>query len=397
MTHYRIAIVTSHPIQYQAPLFRLLSQHSEIDLTVYFGHDASLNDAVDPGFGIPITWDMPLLSGYHSVILKQNVNSFEDRGTNKQYSRLLGYLRRDRYDAVLIHGYASSLVRWAHISAWYNRVPVLLHSESESFGQRSRAKQIARASYVLPFLHGSSAFLAIGSANYQFYRLHGVPSKKIFKVPYAVDNSFFQSEYARLLPMRDELRRKWGFSPDQPVIVFSGKLIERKRPLDLLAAYRQIRLTGINAGLLYIGDGELRSQLEAEIAQYGLEDVKIVGFKNQSEISSVYICGDVFVLPSRFDTWGLVVNEAMNFEMPVIVSDKVGAGYDLVKEDKTGYVFSLGDVTGLSKTLIKILRDREKQAAMGKAARRLIDEFSFDVDVSGIIDALNTVVYPSNH
>jgi glycosyltransferase involved in cell wall biosynthesis len=194
--------------------------------------------------------------------------------------------------------------------------------------------------------------LAIGTMNEQFYRAYGLPEEKIFRSPYAVDNEFFRRAGEKLLSERLGLRREEGIPEDAHVFLFAGKLIPAKRPLDLVRACQRIANRN-RAFLLFVGDGPLREALERELAELGMG--RVVGFRNQTELPRYYAMTDTLVLPSIFEPWGLVVNEAMNFGIPVIVSDQVGAGADLVVPEETGWVFEAGDLVALAQIMEKRL------------------------------------------
>jgi glycosyltransferase involved in cell wall biosynthesis len=176
-----------------------------------------------------------------------------------------------------------------------------------------------------------------------------------------------------------------------PVILFSGKLIPRKRPMDLLRAYAGLVEERVAAGLLFIGEGELRPVLEQFAREQGLTQVKIAGFQNQTQLPRYYAVGDVFVLPSEFDPWGLVVNEAMLFSIPVIVSDRVGAGPDLVQDNEWGYTYPVGDVMRLRSLLKQLVLNTDLRQRMGEAAQERIMHWNHDTCVTEIVRAVAEV------
>jgi len=391
MNKFRLAAIISHPVQYQAPLFQRLARHPAIDLTVYYATDGSLLGAVDPGFGIPVTWDRPLLEGYKSKILcpHKGIRSRSDR-----YLELLGIipeLKAELYDGVLIHSYATPFSLLGYFASWRAGSPVLLRSESELIRKRKRTTSIVKRIALSVLFRGTSAFLSIGRANRAFYQHHGVKSESVFHTPYGVDNDFFESSRTKLLPMRNGLKQRFGFKDDTPVIIFSGKLVERKRPMDLLQAYARVIKAIPNVGLLLIGEGGLRAEIEQFIASNNLALAKLAGFKNQTELPECYICGDLFVLPAQFETWGLVVNEAMLFGMPAIVTDQVGCAADLIDPDVTGRSYPVGNVDRLSAILLDLLHDRDRLKKMGLESQKRVRQYHYDVCVEGFVAALEYV------
>ena len=161
--------------------------------------------------------------------------------------------------------------------------------------------------------------------------------------------------------------------------------------MDLLRAFEAIPKS-LNAGLIFLGDGELRRSLEAYAHERSLKNVRFVGFKNQTEMAPYYSMADVFVLPSGFEPWGLVVNEALCFGLPVITSDKVGATGDLVQEGVNGFVYPAGNVMALTAILQKLLLSAEdRRTAMGAASRKLVTHWSYREVVEGVLACLQRV------
>jgi glycosyltransferase involved in cell wall biosynthesis len=175
------------------------------------------------------------------------------------------------------------------------------------------------------------------------------------------------------------------------VFLFSGKFLEKKRPLDFVYAMARARLRVPYVRGFMVGDGELRSACEA-LAERVLAPVSFGGFLNQSEIKAAYLGSDVLVLPSDGETWGLVVNEAMSAGKPCIVSDRVGAGPDLVDTDITGHIFRMGDVDQLASLMAECAGDRERLAGMGAAARNKMKAYSVATSIQGIQQALECVL-----
>ncbi len=383
---YRLAALTTHPIQYQAPLFRELARQPEIELRVYFGSDDHYaTAALDKDFGVPVAWDRPLLDGYDSRFLSRCSRLPRALARVAASARLVRELARERYDAILVTSYNDVTSLTAYLGAWATGTPVLLRTESELLKSRPAWIRLAKRLLLAPLFRRTAAFLAIGTANRGFLRHYGVADRATFDVPYCVDNDFFLAARERL-PHKSELKRELGLDPDLPVIVFSGKLIDRKRPLDLVAAFARLEAAG--AGLLLIGDGPLRGEIERTIAAQRLRNIRITGFKNQTELPRCYGAGDIFVLPSAFETWGLVVNEGMLFGMPALATDMAGCAQDLIEDGATGYVYPAGDIARLTARLQELVRDAARREAMGKQAEQRVRKLSYAACTRGILQAL---------
>ena len=390
----RIAYLVSHPIQYQAPLLRQIAKVSDFDLTVLFRSDFSAKNFKDPGFGAQIEWDIDLLKGYHFNVLP--AFGATDRLT---FWRPFNYglwrsLRKGNFQALWIHGYASAYNLYAIIIAKLLGVKILIRDEATHLSKsRGQLKIIIKKSFFNCLNILVDGFLAIGIKNKQYYLDNGIPEKKIFDMPYTVDNDLFQKESERCQEKRDGLRASLGLAPGRPVILFASKLIRRKRAMDLLEAFKTIR-NAIQPWpyLLFIGDGEMRNDLENRIKQLYLEnDVFILGFKNQGELPCYYDLCMVFVLPSVHEPWGLVINEAMNGGCAVIASDQVGSAYDLISHGKNGFIFKAGDIQELASALKEALFDPGRCQEMGKTSLDLISEWGFDRNITGLRSAVKAV------
>lgn len=391
MREVRLAWLATHPIQYQAPLLRAIAATPGIDLTALFFSDISIRGYVDQGFGRRVEWDVPLLDGYRHEFLPGNGLRLEGSGFGFLQPRVRGLrhrLTRDRFDAVLIQG-------WSHygflLAAWLARrsgLKVLMRCEATEHSASSVGLQrILRNVLVGWTFRHVDQFLAIGTRNRAFYQSWGVPTKLIGEMPYAVDNEYFRAraQEADCAALRNSL----GLEPARPVILYAGKLTARKRAGDLLEAFRLLGHRSMSPPpyLLFVGDGELRPMLEARAAQIDAESIRFLGFKNQGELPAYYALGDVFVLPSFNETWGLTVNEAMNAACAIVVSDQVGSGSDLVSDGENGRVFSAGDVNALCASLRDCL-SAERYLQMGRKSREIISRWGFDADIAGLLEGL---------
>ena len=341
---YRLAAVASHPVQYQAPLFRQIAAHDGVDLTVFYGHDGSVAGDLDREFGQRIRWDRPLLDSYRSVFLQRRSDRMNGLRRLAADAQIVAHLWRQRFDAVFVHSYATRLSLFAYIGALVSRTPVLLRTESERLRPRPLWAAALKQLTLRPLFALTAGFLTIGRANGAFFEAHGVNSSRQFYTPYSVDNTYFLRQRLLLQTSRRALRRSHGWVDDDVVVGFSGKLIERKRVPDLIDAVAALQSEGLRIGLLLIGDGPERPALEERVHARSVKRTVFTGFRNQSELAACFTCLDIFVLPSRFDPWGLVVNEAMLFGLPVLATDMVGSSLDLIEHGENGYVGDVRDV-----------------------------------------------------
>ena len=363
-----------------------------IDLNVYYCSDESIRGMKDVGFGINLKWDIPLLEGYNYKFLKNyspKPSIFNGFLGLMNFS-IINELRKNKYDVLIVHGwnYLTNII--AIISAKLFGIKTFirgdnpLNQEIKKSKYKIFIKKIILKNFLFKIIDG---FLYVGKENKDFYKFYGIPEKKLFFVPYAVHNERFIKSYENLIKEKDKIKEEIGISKDKIVILFVGKLIEKKRPMDLLLAYEKINFK--NKALLYVGDGILKKQMEDYVKEKKIENVYFVGFKNQTELPKYYVIADIFVLPSYIgETWGLVVNEAMCFGLPIIVSDMVGCAKDLVKNGENGFIYPALNVEKLSYFLKKLLEDEKLRKKMGKKSFEIIKKWDYKRSIEGILSAI---------
>jgi glycosyltransferase involved in cell wall biosynthesis len=395
----RLAYLVSHPIQYQAPLLRRIALDPEIDLTVLFGSDFSVRGYKDPGFGVEVTWDTPLLDGYHSEFLRP----WRDTGgvspstpiSRGIYRRLQLSDGSPAFDALWVHGYASLNSLQAILAANALGIPVLLRAESWLADRtRSPWTLVAKSLFFRLLGRGIAAVLPIGTVNSDYWTHYFGRHVPHFLMPYAVNNEYFAQRSKDASSREEELRAELGLARERQVILFASKLQLRKHADHLLEAYRCFiasRPAEDRPYLVMVGDGEQRAELEARARDLGLVDVRFAGFRNQSELPRFFQLADVFVLPSRHEPWGLIVNEAMAAGCPVIVSTDVGSHADLVTDGIEGCVFPVGNIAALTDALHHVFASPDTAIEMGHRARERIRTWSFEEDIQGLRSALALV------
>jgi len=374
----KLKILASHPVQYYVPFFRVLSA-SGVEIEVGYYHQGTAGrSGLDVEFGIDIEWDIDLFSGYEHYIFFDGKASYSLREQLQVTPRLLAWSLRHRETPLLLVGWFVHLI-WL---IWLIRVligaKVLVLAENNQLSAAMSAPSNNRKRLLGWLLRHSAACLYIGQRNREFYVAHGVAAERLFHVPYSVDNERFSQTAQGYLPQRDDLCRTYGLAPELPVFLFCGKLIHKKRPVQLLEAYLAADLKD-RAQLLFVGEGVLRPEIEARAKQAGARNVHFLGFLNQSQMPLAYVLGELLCLISEpTETWGLVVNEAMACGRPVIISNTVGCGFDLVGLEN-GWVVGLDDHDGTANTLRTAYEAYENWPQMGEQGRQRIQANSFDV------------------
>jgi glycosyltransferase involved in cell wall biosynthesis len=339
--------------------------------------------AIDPGFGVPVRWDVPLFDGYDSESLPMGER------TARRPDLLLSKIREFRPDAIVIMlSYLDPIALEVVAIARLLRIPILWRTDANDVSKnRKPLKHAARAALLRAIYALSDGFLAIGKLNREHYLRHGASPRRIFRTPYNIDDELFERGRARWAPERRQLRASFGLDDDHFLFMFTGKFLRLKDPLAILRAAAIAREPN-RVAVALIGTGELFDEAK-KLASELLPGRHILpGFVNQSALARYYVMADAAVLPSHADAWGLVVNEAQLFSLPVIASDKTGAVPDLVIEDKTGYVFPAGDVSALADAMSDLMSNPEKAQRLGKNARELALTCSTAESCRGIVSAV---------
>ena len=395
----RLAYLVSHPIQYQAPLLRRIAQEPDIELTVFFGSNFSVSEYVDKGFGVDVKWDVPLVDGYDHEFLPV---IWDKRRTGRAtqfnygiFSRLRGGKGAAGFDVLWVHGYSTLNSLQGMLAAKRLGVPVLLRAESRlGAADRGGLKPWAKNLFFGVLKRLVDGALPIGALNTVYWRHYLGDNFPQFPMPYAVDNSYFQSRCQEAAAGRTELLQELNLDGSRPVILFASKLQNRKCCADLLEAYLHlvsVKGTDPHPYLVIVGDGEERPALEIRAAQSGCADIRFCGFRNQSELPRFFDIATVFVLPSRDEPWGLIVNEVMNAGRAVIVSDDVGCQLDLIEDGVEGCVFPAGDVEALADALRRVLATPEMAETMGRRGLAKIRAWDFEEDIRGLRSAIAQV------
>lgn len=378
----RVAIFTTHLIQYQIPLFKKLAKI--IDLHVFFGSKQGLSSYHDKDFNKQIKWNIPLIKGYKYSILKNSnkisLDSFFFNSSGiKQAIKM-------NFDKVIILGWNNIFYLKTFFWCLYYSSEIIIRSENNLYKKQTLFKKILKEIILRIFFKMINAFISIGSLNEEFYKHYGVKKNKIFRAPYSVDDNFFKKNKVR---NKQIWKKNNNIRNQAKVFLFVGKLIKRKRVLDLIKVAQSKKLNS-NAHFLIIGDGPLKKKLLQKINNLKLNNISILGFKNQNQLKFYYSLTDVLILPSEYETWGLVINEAMSAGVPCIVSDACGAAKDMIIKYKTGFKYKNGNINQLIKLINLIINNKDILFDLKKNTFLYSRKFSLNKTVEGFLNAINS-------
>jgi glycosyltransferase involved in cell wall biosynthesis len=374
----RVLTFVTHPVQYQYPLFTSLAGLGGVDLEVcyYTGYDG--RGSPDPGFEQQVVWDIPVRPADF-----RQFHAWGERGAPEPARTFspasVVHALRSRPDVVLLHSglHAGDLAVLAACRA--RRIPTVCRPETLSDRRRRTPAFVVRSQ----ILRSMDALCAIGSRARSRLVEAGIPETRIALSPYTVDVERFA--LARRLT-RQEARVRVGVPDGLPVVLFAGKLTERKRPVDVV---RAMGLLDVPARLVIAGTGRLRDRVVAEAERERIPITEL-GFVNQSLIPYVYRAADVVALPSAWEPWGLAVNEAMACGTPAVCSTGVSAADDLVLPLSEHLVHATGDEKALATTLSYAL-SASRNGLEHQVVDR-IDHWTYREAVAGLLQAFDVAI-----
>lgn len=385
----KLAIISTHPIQYYAPVFKKLAQ--KIDLKIFYTNGTESLETFDKGFNRNIEWDLPLLEGYSYELLKNSSHTpgthhFKGINNPDAVSRIKAF----QPNAILIYGWANQS-HLAIIRYFHKKIPVYFRGDSTLLDQKISFKNLLKSTFLKWIYRQVDVAFYVGMANKSYFKKYGLRDNQLVFAPHAIDNDRFSENRS------DEtkaLRNKLGIDSEVILILFAGKLEAKKNPILLLQAFLQLKNEKVH--LLFVGNGDLEESLKEMVQNRFLsslgmtKSVHFMDFQNQTQMPVIYQACDLFCLPSKGpgETWGLAVNEAMVCGKAILVSDKVGCAEDLV-DDQNGSVFESENLIDLTQKLIALTNDQSALKIMGENSFVKIQKWSFDQQVEAIISYVN--------
>ncbi len=383
----KLAIVTTHPIQYNAPWFRLLANQAGIRLKVFYTWEQSNNnEKFDPGFGKVVSWDIPLLDGYDYTFVK---NTSKTPGSHHFKGIINPTLNNEIEEwganAVLVFGWPFKS-HLACIKYFKGKIPVLFRGDSTLLDEKRGIKQFLRRlflKYVYSFVDYA---LYVGSNNKKYFLAHGLKEKQLVFVPHAVDNNRFVEKKSEYINEALNWKNELGISPDDFVILFAGKFNSKKNPFFLLELAK--KLPGNTFKFVLVGNGELEQSLKKAATD---ERIIFLDFQNQSKMPVVYHLSDVFILPSvgPGETWGLAINEALVSNKYVIATTKTGGAIDLIRNNINGFIVEPYDAAGAAEYIKQLVHKSNDENTFEN--RVVLGKYSFSNIVQQLKQLLQTL------
>lgn len=387
----KIAIITTHPVQYNAPLFKKLTTYQDIKLKVFYTwSQTQVGAQYDPDFNRTIQWDIPLLEGYDYTFVENKANKpGSDHFMGIVNPGLIKKLEEWMPDAILVYTWA----HYSHLNVlrhFHGKIPILFRGDSTLLSKGSLLKKLLSKILLTWVYKNVDMAFYVGQSNLQYYLAYGVPHSKLCFAPHAVDNERFMFPINQADLEAKRMRRDLGITDNHIVIMFCGKLESRKDPGCLIRLAELVQSERII--FMYVGDGILKETLIKEA--HPDKRFRFLGFQNQHALPIIYRMADIVVLPSLYETWGLVVNEAMACGRPVMVSTLAGCTADLIDEGQNGWAFTPGaeGERKLADILQSVIEGKIDLCSMGSNALERIQSFSIDMVAKAISQALKTTL-----
>jgi len=367
----RVAFVTELPTPYRVPLFERIQDLDGIEVEFLFmaRTESDRSWTVDVSGlrrkrflrGHVFEW-----KGKRSILYHVNPSIFHD-------------LAHGGYDVVSIAGYSmftsQASILWCRLTG----TPYLLFGESHH--QDRRREWVKRVKgFVLPrIVRPAAGILATGTLSGEYFRSYGADPDRIYRFANTPDVDRIRAECAALESRRDEIRAALSLDRDSCAFLYVGRLIDVKGVADLVRA--AARLDPAKARVVVVGDGPQADDLAALAEREAPGRVHFAGFRQGAELMEYYAAADAFVLPSYHEPWGVVVGEAMAAGLPVILSDRIGAATDLLRDGENGRSFPARDVSALENALLDVASSGERRAEMARRSDEIIDGWTYETSV----------------
>ena len=375
----KIVFVSTHPIQYQTPIFKKLYKLNKSFIVLFKDKIKKHTEIKDSEFEKKIKWGNDLAKNYkYEIFGKKNYFVLNLYNTYK-------FLKSQKIEYLILSGWNNIFYQSIFIIAKILNIKIILRCENNFYETSYLKKKIKifLLTIVFKFFY---KFIAIGKKNNEMYRECGVSKDKIIKSNYSIDNDFFSKK--KILKKKEAYLKDKYKTHNKKVFIFVGKFINRKGIdvlLDAITHLNNFPIVTRKSIFLLVGQGSELTRIRKFIKLKKISNLCLINFKNQDDLKYYYKISNFLILPSFYETWGLVVNEAMAMEKPVIISNSYGCANDLVLNDKNGYIFKKGNSEELSKIIIKILQNKKVESRLKKEVKKKLKFFSIDKNVKDIL------------
>jgi glycosyltransferase involved in cell wall biosynthesis len=372
----RVTVVSPEPTPYRSPLFDRVAARNEVDLTVLYAARtvAGRTWSVTPNHRA-IFLSGARLPGLHSILR-------HDYPVTPAIGRVL---RRARPEVVVVSGWSTFAAQAALAWCRARRIPYVLLVESHDLGPRSGWRRAVKGAVVPRIVRGAASVLVVGTAARESVLARGAPPERVRVFANTVDVQAWSERADRLAEGRAHLRSEGGFADHDVVVLSVGRLVFDKGLDELIRAVAAAGDSRLR--LVFAGSGPDETAL-TELARQLDVRLLITGDLPEAALADEYVKADAFALLSVHETWGVVVNEAAASGLPLVLSERVGAARDLLRDGENGFVVSSGDVAATAAALKRLAEDPARRDAAGERSRELVREWGYEPSVESFVAAV---------
>jgi len=401
-----ILVITDKVMPYRSAFYRQLSKLKEFNTKVLYQDGWGYDNAYDQTLNVNLSWDGPILEGFeHEFIKGKSVFKTRYTGADRVKSenvpiigniiyyirvfigvcslQFINRLRTDTSDIYILEGCTSLNYIISILIIKLRGKKLVIRGESYLHGRKPFYIKVVKSIFLRVILPCFDLICYSCEENKAYYSYYGVKERKLVYVPSSVDHEYFAAARGAIKRNGNALRKKIN-TEGKIVFLAIGRFVKRKRWDDYLKALAGIEASNIIS--IFVGDGPLKATMKKIIENHNIENVYFEGFKNQSEISNYYDIADVLILPSDYDPTPKVLNEALEFGLPVLLSDTIGTAKELCVNN--GYVFEKGNIEDLRAKIQLIISDNEKLREFSNNSLKLASEWSLQKGANNIFCAL---------
>jgi glycosyltransferase involved in cell wall biosynthesis len=391
---YKIALLSYHPISYHAAFYRAVHKQRDLLETVLYLDRFGVASEFDSEFQGKVSWGNRVLDGYRYKFFR-NLASRRKGHPVGPMSRInpgvFFHILFSNYDAI-VTDYANFAAWLAYVAATFRGIPIILRGEADLVVERKASLWVILKNVVLPLMIShAKAVLYSCRRNREYFLRYGAKPELLFPILSSADTGQFNSVLDQRDAIRRSLRMEYGISDEVVVVIFVGRLVARKRPMDILQACMRLSSDGVQVCTVFVGDGPERFDIEKAAQEHNFRRIIITGFQQGYELARHYLIGDIFVMPSEWDPTPKALNEAISCGLPCIVSDGVGQANDLIVNGLSGSIFPVGDVASLATEILKLAQDDGLRRRVADTASRMAQEWTPEKNAEGLLAALNYI------
>ena len=384
---YKVMAIYGYPVHYTVPMFKQMSKDSEINLNVVYCKKSEYDKPNYDDTGNMVIGNIKVLEGYKYHFLNELFHTRTPDPKKLINPDIRSYIKQQKPDVIIVGISYWSLTTWFAIKEAKKRgIPLITRATVEKGRKRNVVLRIVKKIIVGRYCHMMSSGLYESEDQRNYLIEYGMHSESLFLCPCAVDNEYFQRLAERY--NRNKIRESLKLTRDDTVVIaFVGALSERKRPMDLIRAVEKLQNQGMDIVTLLIGKGEKKNEIDEYVKSHHINGVQICGFVNQEKLGEYLVGADLYVLPSLNDASPKALNEAMNFSLPIVISDGIETANEMLRQGENGCLFRAGDVDDLANKIAEVVKSKRLKE-MGQKSREIVEKSGYTEMIEGWKDAI---------